>query len=133
METYILEAKLFAFFSGTALLLSALGIYGLVSYSVTRRTQEIGIRMALGAKREQVLASFMSGACRLLLAGLLLGAGGSIVANRLVGSLLNGIPGVGWGACLAPLLLLGVSVLVAAYIPARRAATIDPMQALRAE
>ena len=133
METYILEAKVFAFFSGTALLLSTLGIYGLVSYSVTRRTQEVGIRMALGARREQVLASFVSAACRLLVMGLLLGAGGSIVASRLVGSMLNGIPGVGWGASLVPLLVLGVSVLVAAYIPARRAATIEPMEALRAE
>jgi putative ABC transport system permease protein len=133
METYILEAKVFAFFSCTALLLSALGIYGLVSYSVTRRTQEIGIRMALGAKREQVLASFISAACRLLLMGLVLGAVGSLAAHRLVGSLLHGIPGTGWGASLVPLLVLGVSVLVAAYIPARRAATIEPMQALRSE
>jgi putative ABC transport system permease protein len=132
-ESYILEAKLFTFFSCTALLISALGIYGLMSYSVTRRTQEIGIRMALGAQREQILTSFITAACRLLLIGLMLGAIGSVVATRLLGSMLYGISGVGWGVGVLPLLVLSVSVALAAYIPARRAGTIDPMQALRSE
>ena len=133
METYILEAKLFAFFSCAALLLSALGIYGLMSYSVTRRTQEIGIRMALGAQRGQVLTSFIATGCRLLLFGLVLGAVGSVVATRLLGSMLYGISGLGWAVGALPLLVLAVSVALAAYIPARRAASIHPMQALRSE
>lgn len=133
MEAYVLEAKLFAFFSLTALLLSALGIYGLMSYSITRRTQEIGIRMALGAQREQVLTSFIIDAFRLLFIGLALGTVGSVAATRLVGSMLAGIPGMGWGVAMLPLLFLGVGVILAAYIPARRAAAIDPMQALRSE
>jgi ABC-type antimicrobial peptide transport system permease subunit len=132
-EIYILEAKLFTFFSCAALLISALGIYGLMSYSVTRRTHEIGIRMALGARREQILTSFLTAACRLLLIGLVLGAIGSFVATRLLGSMLYGISGVGWGIGVLPLLVLSVSVVLAAYIPARRAGAIDPMQALRSE
>ena len=133
METYILEAKLFAFFSCAALLISALGIYGLMSYSVTRRTQEIGIRMALGARRERILASFISAACRLLLMGLVLGIVGSVAATRLLGSILYGISGVGWAVGALPLLVLSVSVALAAYFPARRAGAMDPMQALRSE
>lgn len=133
MENYILEAKLFAFFSCVALLLSALGIYGLMSYSVTRRTQEIGIRMALGAQREQVLSFFITAALRLLLVGLILGSVGSLAATRLLGSMLYGISGMGWGVGALPILVLAVSVALAAYIPARRAASIDPMQALRSE
>lgn len=133
METYILEAKLFAFFSSAALLLSALGIYGLMSYSVTRRTQEIGIRMALGAQRGQVLTSFITAGFRLLLFGLVLGAVGAVVATRLLGSMLYGISGIGWGVGALPLLVLTISITLAAYIPARRAASIDPTQALRSE
>ncbi|MFZ3278655.1 MAG: FtsX-like permease family protein, partial [Candidatus Sulfotelmatobacter sp.] len=133
METYIVEAKLFAFFSCTALLLSALGIYGLMSYSVTRRRQEIGIRMALGAQREQVLTSFIAAGFRLLVIGLLLGALGSVASTRLLGSMLYGISGIGWGVGALPLIVLAVSVTLATYIPARRAARTDPIQALRAE
>jgi putative ABC transport system permease protein len=133
METYILEAKLFAFFSCAALLLSALGIYGLMSYSVTRRTQEIGIRMALGAQRGQVLSSFITAALRLLLVGLVLGSVGSVAATQLLGSILYGISGIGWGIGALPILVLAVSIALAAYIPARRAAAVDPMQALRSE
>ncbi len=133
METYSLEAKLFTFFSCATLLISALGIYGLMSYSVTRRTQEIGIRMALGAERRQVLASFITTACHLLFIGVALGAIGSVAATRLLGNMLYGISGVAWGIGVLPLLVLSVSVGLAAYIPARRASAIDPMQALRSE
>jgi predicted permease len=133
MENYILEARFFTFFSCIALLLSALGIYGLMSYSVTRKTREIGIRMALGAQREQVLTSFITAAFRLLIVGLVLGAVGSVAASRLLRSLLYGISGLGWGVGVLPLLVLAISVALAAYIPARRAASVDPMQALRAE
>jgi putative ABC transport system permease protein len=133
MVTYILEARLFAFFSFAALLMSALGIYGLMSFSIARRTQEIGIRMALGAQRGQVLASFVIAASHLLLVGLALGAVGSVAATRFVRSLLPGVPGMGWGIVMLPLLILSIAVVFAAYIPARRAASIDPMQALRSE
>jgi ABC-type antimicrobial peptide transport system permease subunit len=133
METYTLEAKLFTFFSCAALLLSALGIYGLMSYSVIRRTQEIGIRMALGAQRGQVLTWFVTAAFRLLLIGLGFGVIGSIVATRLLTSKLYGTSGTSWEVGALPLLVLGVSIGVAAYLPARRAAGVDPVQALRSE
>ena len=133
METYILEARIFTFFSCTALLLSTLGIYGLVSYSVTRRTQEIGIRMALGAQREQVLTFFITAAFRLLLIGLALGVIASVAATRLLGSMLYGISGVGWGVGMLPLFVLAALVALAAYIPARHAASVNPVDALRTE
>jgi putative ABC transport system permease protein len=104
-----------------------------MSYSVTRRTQEIGIRMALGAQREQVLSFFIAAAFRLLLVGLILGSVGSVAATRLLGSMLYGISGMGWGVGALPILVLAVSVALAAYIPARRASAVDPMQALRSE
>jgi predicted permease len=133
LENYVLEAKLFTFFSIAALFLSALGIYGLMSYSVTRRTQEIGIRMALGAQREQVLTTFIAAGFRLLFFGLVLGAVGSVAATQLLKTMLYGISGIGWGVGALPLLVLAVSVALAAYIPARTAAGVDPMQALRSE
>src|SRR6202041_3101911 len=124
MENYILEARFFTFFSCIALLLSALGIYGLMSYSVTQRTREIGIRMALGAQRGQVLTSFIRSAFRLLIVGLVMGAVGSVAATRLLRSALYGISGLGWGVGALPLLVLAISVTIAAYIPARRAASV---------
>lgn len=133
METYSLEAKLFTFFSFAAILISALGIYGLISYSVTQRIQEIGIRMALGAQRGQVLVSFLFAALRLFIAGLVLGIVGSVVASRMLGSLLYGISGTGWAIGALPLLLLAIFVTVAAWLPARRAAMVSPMRALRTE
>ena len=132
METYSLEARLFAFFSCAALLISALGIYGLTSYSVACRTQEIAIRMALGAQQEQVTRFFITAAFRLLLVGVVLGAVGSFAATRFLG-MLYGISGMTWEVGALPLLVLAGSVALAAYIPARRAASIDPMQVLRSE
>ncbi|HEX4022753.1 MAG TPA: ABC transporter permease [Acidobacteriaceae bacterium] len=133
METYGLEAQLFTFFSIAALLVSALGIYGLMSYSVTQRTQEIGIRMALGAQRGHVLVSFLLAALRLFFAGLVLGIAGSVWATRLLGSLLYGISGTGWAIGAVPLLLLALCMTVAAWLPARRAAMVSPMRALHTE
>jgi putative ABC transport system permease protein len=133
LQTYNLEAKLFAFFGGISLLLSALGIYGLMSYSVSLRTQEIGLRMALGAQRPQVLREFLVKALRLFLIGLGLGIPCSMAVARLLAGLLYGVSGIAGGAAVAPLLLLATAAAVAAYIPARRASAIDPMKALRAE
>lgn len=83
--------------------------------------------MALGAQREELLTSFITAAFRLLLAGLALGAIGSVAATLLLASMLYGISGMAWGFGALPLLVLAVSIALAAYIPARHAASIDPI------
>jgi predicted permease len=126
-------AYLLAGFAALALTLAAVGIIGVVSYSVAQRTQEIGIRMALGAARTDVLKLILSGSMSWVGVGIALGIIGSLGLTRLLGTLLYGVkPG-------NPLVLGSVSVvlasvaLLASYIPARRAAKVDPMVALRYE
>ena len=122
---------LVASFAGLGLVLAALGIYGVISYSVTQRTQEIGIRMALGSTTGRVQGEVLAGTMRLAIAGLLLGTAASLAVARLIASLLFGTSPwdaatyVGMAAC-----LLCVAV-VSGYLPARRASRISPMVALR--
>ena len=116
-----------------ALFLATLGLYGLISHSVKRRTHEIGIRMALGATRGTVLRILMEQGLRLVLIGLVLGLAVAFAVTRLLSSVLYGVKTndlLTFGG--VTLLLAGVAVL-ASYIPARRAASIEPMQALRSE
>jgi len=120
-------------FAGTALLLSAVGIYGMLSYSVVRRTHEIGIRAALGAGARDVLLLIMKHVLLLTLIGALIGLAAAFVAARSFTSLLHGVAaGDPLVFCGVPLILLIVAS-AAAYIPARRATRIDPMTALRCE
>ncbi len=127
------SAALFGCFAALALLLAAVGIYGVVSYSVERRTREIGIRMALGAGRAGIERIVVGRALGLGGAGVLLGVAGGLAVSRLLRSLLFGVsatdPAVFVGASL---FLLAVSAL-AGYVPARRAARVDPCVALRNE
>jgi predicted permease len=122
-----------ASFSGMALVLATVGLYGVLSYSVLRRTREIGVRMALGASRSGVVRMVLGRALRLVTAGLAVGLLGAIAATRAIGGL---VPGSGAGTpstvALAALVLIGAAG-VAAVVPARRAASIDPSHALRAE
>jgi putative ABC transport system permease protein len=122
-----------AAFAITALLLAALGIYGVISYLVSERTRDIGIRLALGAQREKIMAMVLRQGLGLAMAGAALGLVGSVVVSHLMAGLLYGVMPID------PLTFVGVTLvltgvaLVACYIPARRAMHIDPMIALRYE
>jgi putative ABC transport system permease protein len=122
---------LLGIFAALALLLSVVGIYGVITYSVGQRTHEFGIRMALGAQRHQLLLLVMRQSVWTLAVGLTVGVGGAIAVTRLMGSLLFGIgPADPLTLSLMATVLMMVA-LIASYIPARRAAEVDPMAALR--
>jgi predicted permease len=122
---------LVSIFAGLGLLLASLGIYGVISYSVTRQTQEIGIRMALGASRSRVESAVIWRTLRLALIGIVAGVIASIGVARLIASLLYGMAPGDPVTFLGMAALLVVAALLAGYLPARRASRIDPMIALR--
>ena len=122
---------LVAAFAALGILLAALGIYGVISYSVTQRTQEIGIRMALGATRSNVVGSVLSRTLRLALIGIAAGAVSSLLVSRAIAALLFNTAPNDPIAFAAMVLLIGSVALLAGYIPARRASRINPMVALR--
>lgn len=135
-ETYAKErfsAALMSGFSLSALLLAAVGIYAILAYTVAERTREIGIRLAIGASRPRVHAMIVVQAARFVVPGLLAGVGGSMVVTRLLSGLLYNISAIDPVAFLAAPTVLSFVALAAAYLPARRAASIDPWTALRFE
>ena len=124
---------LLGLFGAMGLILGALGIYGVLSYIVTQRTREIGVRVALGAKTRDVLAMFVGRGVRLAAIGIAVGLVAAVLLTRLMQSVLYGVaPTDPWTFAVVGLVLLGVAAL-ASWIPARRAARVDPMVALRAE
>jgi len=128
-----LFAQTYTLFGGLALLLAAIGLFGLMSYNVSRRTNEIGIRMALGAQRAHVLAMVMRESMLLVGIGVAIGLGSAIAASRFVATLLFGLeprdPGT---IAAATAVMIGVAAL-AGFLPARRASNVDPMVALHYE
>jgi len=126
-------ATLLAVFAALAVLLAALGLYGLMSHGVAQRTSEIGVRMALGATSGGVLSLFVQEGLRLVLAGLAIGIAGAFVLARFLASLFYGVKPTDPLTFIAVSLILTAVALAACFIPARRAAKIDPMVALRYE
>jgi putative ABC transport system permease protein len=120
-------------FAGLALLLAAVGIYGVLSYAVTQRTREIGIRISLGATRGRVVGEVMWEGMRLALIGFAAGIAGALAAGRVLASLLHEVQPRDPEIFIVTAGLLGAVALVACYVPARRAARLDPMAALRCD
>jgi predicted permease len=126
-------ARLASFFGLLALLLASVGLYGLLSYEVTRRTREIGIRMSLGAERRDVTRLIILRGMKLTAVGVCAGAAGGLALTRVLSSLLYDVKPNDWPTYLLVALLLSGVALIASYIPARRATKVDPMVALRHE
>jgi putative ABC transport system permease protein len=126
-------SSLYGTFAVTALLLAAIGIYGVMAFTVAQRTHEIGLRIALGANQKQVLKIILTEGIELAAIGLGIGLAGTWLVGRAMHSTLYGVGTVDFAAFTAVSIVLLGSALLASYVPARRAANVDPMVALRYE
>jgi putative ABC transport system permease protein len=123
---------LIAIFAGVALALASIGVYGIMSYMVNERTHEIGIRMALGARRNDVLRMVLRQSAVLAVIGLMLGLAGALALSRALASLVFGISTTDPGTLMGVAMLLLFVTTLAALIPARRASRVSPVEAMRA-
>ena len=137
IERRVAQERLFALayslFGALALLLACIGLFGLMSYNVSRRTSEIGIRIALGAQRAGVIGMVLRESMMMVAAGVIIGLGAAVGASRLVTAILFGLSPTDVWTMTAAIVLMAAVCLIAGYLPARRASRVDPMVALRYE
>jgi len=126
-------ALLVGIFAAVALLQAAIGTYGVLAYAVAQRRREIGVRMALGAQPKQIGFQFLSFGLRLLAAGTMLGVMGAWLAGRAMQSILFDVPALHVTTLAVTVVVMSAVSLIACWLPARRAARVDPMEALRHE
>jgi putative ABC transport system permease protein len=127
------RAAVLVMFAVLALFVAAIGLYGVMSYSVGQRTREFGIRMAVGASRGAILRAVLEQAAKLVGMGICLGLAGAMLLARLIASLLYGVTPFDLFTLASVSILLAVVALVASYVPARRGANVNPMDSLRYE
>jgi putative ABC transport system permease protein len=133
LEQPRLNTRFLALFAGAAMLLASVGLYSLISLIVTARTREIGMRIALGASGRQIMGLIFAGAARLLLAGILVGLALTLGAERVIRSVLFGVSALDAIPLVGAVVVLTLICMVAAFLPARKAAAIDPLDAMRIE
>jgi ABC-type antimicrobial peptide transport system permease subunit len=133
LEQPRLNTRFLAMFAGAAMLLASVGLYSLISLVVTARTREIGVRIALGAGRPQILRLVLAGALQLLTAGIAAGLVLTLGAERLIKSVLFGVSPLDALTLAAAVAVLAAVSMLAAFLPAHRAASIDPLEAMRIE
>jgi ABC-type antimicrobial peptide transport system permease subunit len=133
LDSFHVAMSLFGIFAGFALLLGAVGIYGVMSFSVSQRKRELGVRLALGASRSSVLWMVLRQGAGLTTPGVLLGLGLALASARVLGGLLYDVSPLDVRVYVAVAALLGLVSLVATYLPAYRATRVDPMTGIRSE